>query len=123
MLLKVHLDAEPDADASEVAELARNLRMRLLELDVEQVEPARGTAPAGSKTGDLATWQTLLVTLAASGGVLTTVISGINGWLSQRREPTSVVIEVDGDSITLPNATAEERMSLINMFLERHGQS
>ncbi|WP_214108364.1 effector-associated constant component EACC1 [Acrocarpospora catenulata] len=118
MQLKVGLVAGPEADPQEIADLGRELRKRLLEWDADEVEPERRPAPEGSKAVDAATWETLLVTFAASGGVLTTIIAGINAWVARRQTSTSVTIEINGNSLTLPTATEEERRELIQAFVK-----
>ncbi|WP_182872952.1 effector-associated constant component EACC1 [Microbispora sp. H10670] len=123
MELKVSLDAGSEADEIEIERLSRNLRGELLDLDVDDVRHLPDSAPANAKAGDGAIWTTLLVTLSASGGVITTIIAAINGWLSRRQEPVTVTVQFGDNSITLPNATDEERRLLLDAFIaqqERH---
>ncbi|MEU6851005.1 hypothetical protein ABZ901_13880 [Actinacidiphila alni] len=108
------------ADAEEIERAARALRAELLETDVEDVRPAAARAPRGAKPGDPSTWETLLVTLAASGGVLTTLITAVSAWLSRQRPETTVELEIGGDRITLPDATPAERARLIQLLADRH---
>jgi hypothetical protein len=56
--LSVELQAGPDAEAEELAQLAGRLRAELLDLDVDDVQqPVRGEAPEESKgAGWLANW-------------------------------------------------------------------
>jgi hypothetical protein len=119
--LLVSIDAGPESDPEEVAELSRRLRVELLRLEVESVTPVPGPPPpAGAKAGDPVSWSTLLLTLAASGGVLTTVIGALRDWLL--RQPTSPTIEVSigGDSIKLESSSIEERQQIIDTFIARH---
>jgi Effector Associated Constant Component 1 len=118
--LTVKIDPGPDADSIEIEELSRGLRDELLGLDVDQVTPAAVAAPEGAKAGDAVTWQTLLVTLSASGGVLTTVIAAVSEWLRRRQHPVSAVLKIGDDSLTLPAPTAEERSLLVETFVQRH---
>ena len=118
--LAVEIDAGPDADETETEELSRRLGDELLELDIDQVIPAAATAPGGAKAGDPVTWQTLLVTLSASGGVLTTVIAAVSEWLRRRNRPVGVVLKIGDDSLTLPASSEEERRLLIETFVQRH---
>ena len=118
--LAVEIDAGPDADERDVEELSLGLSNELLELDVDQVTPATAVAPEGAKVGDAVTWQTLLVTLSASGGVLTGVIAAVSEWLRRRQVPVNVVLKIGQDSLTLPAATEEERRILVETFIERH---
>lgn len=118
--LAVEIDAGPDADQMEIGELSRSLSGELLELDIDQVTPAAATAPEGAKVGDAVTWQTLLVTLSASGGVLTTVIAAVSEWLRRRQHSVRVVLKIGNDSLTLPAPTEEERRLLVETFVQRH---
>lgn len=118
--LVIQIEAGSDADAAEIEELALGLRRDLLELDVDDVAPATLTAPEGSKPGDPVSWQTMLVTLSASGGVLTTVIAGIGAWMRQRQSPPPLVIKIGKDELTLPAATDSERQQLVQAFIDRN---
>jgi hypothetical protein len=118
--LAVEIDAGPGADEIEIEELSRRLSDELLELDVDQVIPAAAAAPEGAKVGDAVTWQTLLVTLSASGGVLTTVIAAVSEWLRRRQQSVKIVLKIGDDSLTLPAPTEEERRLLVETFVQRH---
>jgi hypothetical protein len=118
--LAVEIEAGPDTDEIEIEELSRGLSDELLELDVDQVIPAAAAAPEGAKVGDAVTWQTLLVTLSASGGVLTTVIAVVSEWLRRRQHSLKVVLKIGDDSLTLPAPTEEERRLLVETFVQRH---
>nr|WP_223186649.1 hypothetical protein [Streptomyces sp. CBMA29] len=110
------------ADDGEVERAARGLRAELLAGDedgVRDVRPRGGAAPEGAK-GDAHSWAALVITLAASGGVLTTLITAVSGWLARQRPDTTVVLEVGGDRITLPGATEAERARLIGILAARH---
>jgi hypothetical protein len=94
----------------------------LLRLDVESLRPVPGPpAPEAAKAGDPASWSTLLLTLAASGGVVTTVIGTLRDWLLRQPAPAVIEVSVGGDSIKLEgNATEEERRRLVEAFIARH---
>jgi hypothetical protein len=118
--LAVEIDAGPDADERDIEEFSRSLSNELLELDVDRVVPSAAAAPEGTKAGDAVTWQTLLVTLSASGGVLTGIIAAVSEWLRRRQDPVTVVLKIGNDSLTLPAPTEEERQILIETFVKRH---
>lgn len=118
--LAVEIDAGPDADERDIEELSRSLSNELLELDIDRVAPAVTAAPEGTKAGDAVTWQTLLVTLSASGGVLTGIIAAVSEWLRRRQGPVTVVLKIGNDSLTLPAPTEEERRILTETFVQRH---
>lgn len=118
--LTLNIDAGPGADAEELEELTRRLREELMELDVEAVDLVRvGETPKRAKAGDPVAWGTLLVTLAASGGVLTTLINTLHAWLT-RHERRSVTLEIDGDRLEVTGISSEEQQRLINAWVSRH---
>jgi hypothetical protein len=112
--LTLHLAA---SDAADGEELNQQLQQELRELDEVTFELARTEAPAGTKSG-LAPidWTTVFVTLAASGGVLTTLINLIQSKLTKDR---SVTLEVDGDKLTVTGISSEDQKRLIDDWLKR----
>jgi hypothetical protein len=118
--LTLNVCTRPEDDAEKLAELSRQLRTELMELDVESVELVRtGKIPAGAKAGEPITWGVLLVTLAASGGVLTTLINVLQSWLT-RHEQRSVSLEIDGDKLEVKGMSSQEQQRLIDDWLGRH---
>lgn len=117
LILKI--DAGPEADAEELEELTRKLREELAELDVKAVDLVRAEAPARAKVDDPATWGMLLVALTASGGVITTLISTLQSWLT-RHERRSVTLEIEGDKLEVTGISSEEQQRLINAWVSRH---
>jgi len=84
--LMLHLDADTDTDLKELEELTQQLHQELIELDVEAVDfVSAGETPSKAKAGDPIAWGTLLLTLAASGGVFTTLINVLQSWLSRHK--------------------------------------
>lgn len=108
-----------DADDEARLELARRLRKELEELnEVESVEsPTSAVAPRSKAVG--IDWQTLMVTFAASGGVLTSLIGAVQGWLT-RQEKTSVTLEMDGDKLVITGAKSETQQQLVDAWISRH---
>jgi hypothetical protein len=124
LALSLHLDGGPDADEADIEDLSRALRDEILDQDVEQVKPAPSSAePSGAKLGDPVTWQTLLVSLSASGGVLASVVAAVSQWLSRRREPVAITVKIGEDTVSLSNATEQERSQLVAAFIQRHQQA
>lgn len=120
MQLIINIHARPEDDAEKLAELTRQLRTELMELDIESANLVRaGKIPAGAKTGEPITWGALLVTLAASGGVLTALINVLQSWLT-RHEQRGVSLEVDGDKLEVKGMSSQEQQQLIDAWLSRH---
>ncbi|MHC4616927.1 MAG: effector-associated constant component EACC1 [Planctomycetota bacterium] len=118
--LMLHVNVEPEDGAEELAELGRQLRTDLLELDVENVDFVRADeTPEGTKTGTPIDWTTLLLTVAASGGVLTTLINVLQAWLT-RQDRKSLSLEIDGDKLTVTGISSKEQKRLIDAWLSRH---
>lgn len=115
------VEAEPGADPEESERLGRQLRARLLELDVDRVAAVPdGALPAGAK-GDAVSVAQWLVTLSATGGVFATVIATVKDWLARRSAAQSITVTIAGDTLQLERATAAERSELIDAFVRRHG--
>ena len=118
--LTVTLDAKPDTDAGDLERLTRQLRDELSELDVQADLVTGGSAPANTKAGDVIEWGTLLLTLAASGGVITALINAIQAWLTNRNQPAAVTLEMGGDKLQITGNPSPEQQRLIKAFLQRH---
>ena len=114
------INVNPDIAEEELAQLTKQLRQEIEELDVERVDLAkREHVPAGTKTVGPVTWGTLLVTLAASGGVITQLISTLQAWLT-RHGQRSITLEIDGDKLEVAGISAEEQQRLIEEWMTRH---
>jgi len=118
--LTVTLDAKPDTDAGDLERLTRQLRDELSELDVQADLVTGGSAPANTKAGDVIEWGTLLLTLAASGGVITALINAIQAWLTNRNQPATITIEIGGDKLQITGNPSPEQQQLVKAFLQRH---
>jgi hypothetical protein len=117
--MAVEINALPDADAVEVAELAGSLRAELLETDVEAVELARhGPAPAGAKAVDALAVGMLVVQLSQAAPALHAVVAAVRDWLSRRRV-RSVKVELDGDVLELSQASGDEQRRLVDAWIAR----
>ena len=118
--LTVTLDAKPDTDAGDLERLTRQLRDELSELDVQADLVTGGSAPANTKAGDVIEWGTLLLTLAASGGVITALINAIQAWLTNRNQPATIITEIGGDKLQITGNPSPEQQQLVKAFLHRH---
>lgn len=115
VLLRV--DAGPGADPADHESLAGRLRSELVEHELDPVLP-QSTAPAGAK-GPGTEAGSLLLALAASGGVLTSLVGLVQAWLL-RNAGSTVVVEIDGDRVELTGATDEERRRALEVWLAKH---
>jgi hypothetical protein len=118
--LLLHLDTELEPDEEELETLTHQLREELEELDYLQVDFVRqGDIPEKAKVAEPITLGTLLLSLAASGGVLTALISAIQGWLT-RNGQRSVTLEMGGDKLVVTGISSEEQRRLIDDWLTRN---
>ena len=114
------LEPDPETDPEDRERLGRQLRNELRDLDVDDVATVEsGPAPPGSKGVGMALTE-WLVTLSGGGGVFVSVIGTIKTWLSGRAGAHKVTVTIDGDTLELSNATAEERAELVETFVRRH---
>lgn len=119
--LSVELQAGPDTDAEELAQLAGRLRAELLDLDVNAVrQPARGEAPEDAKGAGLLAAAELVVGLVASPEVLASIIGEIRSWLGRNRA-RSVKLTLGGDALEVSGVTSDEQERLIDLWISRHG--
>ena len=116
VLLRV--DAGPGAEPAERAEFAERLRAELAAQEVD-AEPVAADAPEGAKGAGVEIGS-LLVVLAASGGVLTSLVGTLQSWLT-RQSRSRLVLEIDGDRVELTGASDAERSRALEVWLARHG--
>lgn len=114
------LEPEPDIEPDEVERAARLLRAELQESDIESVASVTSEdAPEGAK-GDPVSLGALLITLSATGGVVTTLIWTARDWLTRNTTARRISVTIDGDTIVLEKASAQERSALIDAYIRRH---
>jgi hypothetical protein len=117
--LRVQVDAE-DSDAEETAELTRQLRRTLLELDVDAVAPmSEGNAPPDAKAGEALALGGLIVSLVNTPGLLASVVDVTQSWVAGRG-PRSVRLELDGDVLEVSGISSRRQDQLIKVWLDRH---
>jgi hypothetical protein len=120
--LVLNIDAGAEADVEELEWLTRNLQKELAELDVATVDlVCAGKAPERAKAGDPISWGTLLITLAASSGVLTMLIKTLQSLLT-RNERYSVTLKIGEDKLVLKGITSSERQRLVDAWINRHAE-
>ena len=112
----VHVVGYPDSDQEERADLASRLRDEIRDHGIDDVSHPGAEPPPGSKGGALE-WAQLVVTLA---GTVPSLVMAMQGWLG-RHPNAAVTLEIDGDRLTLDEASADERQRLLETFLARHG--
>jgi len=117
--VRVRVDAE-GADVEEIAELTRQLRRALLELDVDAAEPVPGgQAPPDTKAGEALALGGLMVSLASTPGLLASVVDATQSWVAGRG-PRSVKLELDGDVLEVSGISSRQQDQLIKVWLDRH---
>lgn len=113
------LSIRPGQDmlAEELESLTQQLVEEVAELDIGSVDLFRsGETPQRAKVGDPVTWGTLLVALVASRGVLTTLISAVETFVSTH-ERCSVTLNIGGDKLEIKGMRSAERKELIDAWL------
>ncbi|WP_427921600.1 effector-associated constant component EACC1 [Streptomyces sp. cg40] len=116
------LTPDGDADAEEVERLASRLRGELRGLDLDALRPFAGdVSPEGAKAVDPVTVGAVVLALSASGGVLPALVETLRDWLGRQSARHRVSVTIDGDTIELEWASADERRELVEAFVRRHG--
>ena len=119
--VRLRVASEPELDPEVAERLTRQLRAEIADLDVESVGPAAvGTAPDGAKGADAVTVGAVVVALSASGGVLTALVEMLHDWLGRQSARHRISLTIDGDTIELERASADERRELIDAYIRRH---
>ena len=113
--VRVHVAGYPDSDDEERADLATRLRADLLAHRLDVSHPEAQALP-GSKGAGLE-WAELVVTLV---GTMPAMIAALQGWRA-RHPRAAVSLEIDGDKLTLDDASPAEQRRLVETFLARHG--
>ena len=111
-------------DDEALAECATMLGEELAELDIDEVSTAAaGPAPPGAKGVEFVALGALVVKLARSQELLSSLVDTVRDWFS-RNGPDSVRIEIDGDVLEVTGAiSASEREALIDTWVRRHAQA
>jgi hypothetical protein len=114
---------DDNLDPEELEIVTHNLYDDLSQLDtVEKVDlVSEGKAPQGSKSGgEIVSWGSLLVTLAASGtGVLPNLVGTLQSWLT-RHERQKIIMQLGPDKLELTGASDLDRQKLIDSWISRH---
>lgn len=117
--MRLVLTGRQDGDREELDELTHRLRERLLELDVDDVEPIRsGDVPDGAKPVDAIAVGALAVTMAPIA--LRSVLDLVRTWIENRPVRT-VSISLGEDSLELEAVSSADQQRLIDAFLAAHG--
>jgi hypothetical protein len=114
--LSVELQAGPDTDAEELAQIADQFRAELLDLDVDTMrQPVLGTAPEDAKgAGLLVAGQ-----LVANPEALASIFHAVRSWLG-RNLARSVGLTLGGDALEVGGVSSAEQDRLIDLWVSRH---
>jgi hypothetical protein len=106
----------PDTDDDEIMRLSAQLRRSLDALEMADVRPVRssGACTPGAKSGELIATGTIAVTAASL--VLRQVFLLADTWL-KNRPLRGIRVELDGRSIELGHASADQIERLVDVFL------
>jgi hypothetical protein len=117
--MRLVLAGGQDSDQEELDQLTAQLRERLLELDVDDVEPVRsGDVPDGAKPVDAIAVGALAVTLAPIA--LRSVLDLVRTWIENRPVRT-VSVSLGEDSLDLEAVSSADQQRIVDAFLAAHG--
>lgn len=116
--LSVIVDARADGCERDSAAQAVVDELRDTGTAFEIVPVSHGTDGAKGPEHLILNGQVVLA-LLASGGVLTSLIASVQGWL-QRNQGKEVEIQIGTDKLRLKGVSDEERKQLIAAFVKRH---
>lgn len=114
------VEPDPDVDPDIADRLARRLRTEVAQLDVDARLAVEGPLPEGAKGADAVTLGAVVVALSASGSVFPLVVETVRDWLARQAARHRVSVTIDGDTIALEKASADERRALVDAYVLRH---
>jgi hypothetical protein len=104
--------------------LTGQLREELLESDVEAIAVARGMAPPpGARAVDPVALGTLVVTLAASRGVLVTLLQTIQAWIKRHDKDSITVAGKGGMKIRITGRMSVTTKHLVDAWISHQLKS
>lgn len=119
--LLLMVEPQSDVDSDEVDRSTRQLRAELKDLDIESItHVVSRDAPPGTKGVDPSSLTALLITLSATGGILTILIETARDWLARQAAVRRISVTIDGDTIVLEKGSARERSALIDAYIRHH---
>lgn len=116
----VEIEGLPGADDEHMTRLLGSLRAELRDLDIQSIRQSSAAAPADSKSGGLPSPDQLVVGVATSPDVLTSVIGWIRAWLS-RTGARSAKLSIDGDTLEVTGLSTADQQRLIDLWVSHHG--
>lgn len=120
--LKIEILPDTTIDSEKLEKLTQTLQRELEGInEINNVKFVRETkAPDDTMAADPITIGSLLVTLAASGGVLTSIIDTIKARLTQNN---ITKVSLNGNTIELPNLDETQKTKLIDEFMKQSSKS
>ncbi|WP_329254547.1 hypothetical protein OG223_28590 [Streptomyces sp. NBC_01478] len=119
------LAPDGDTDREENERFVSRVRAELRGLDIDalrvQASVSSDVPPEGAKAVDPVTVGAVVLALSASGGVLPALVETLRDWLGRQSARHRVSVTIDGDTIELERASADERRELVDAFVRRHG--
>lgn len=121
VMLRLLLTPDPEVDAEMADRLTRQLRAEIAGLDIESLDFVTGrSTPRGAKGADPVTLGAIAVALSASGGVLPALVETLRDWLARNGRRHRISVTINGDTIELEQASAEQRRALVDAYVRRH---
>jgi len=118
LIIRVNFPGAKESDA----ELFGTDIIESLKSENLDATPLHINSDAGqSKSGFVLDWNTILVSLLASGGVLTGLITLLENRLS-RFENRSLTLEIDGDKLTITGVSDETQKKLVQEWIKRQSK-
>jgi hypothetical protein len=102
--------------------ITRRLRRELLDLDVDSVTSLPSADLPPNAKADPFTVGALLLSLTASGGIITTLIAAINDWLGRHQDVSHISVTIEGDTLEIDRATASQRREIMQAYIDRHSR-
>jgi membrane-associated two-gene conflict system component 1 (EACC1) len=120
--LEIRLGLDDDADAAELADAASRLRRELLRLPVTDVRLASTESPPpGARGVEAVEAGALLVALAQTPSLVSSVGQAVSAWITSRHG-RSAVVQLGEDRIELSGVSHDDQQRMLELFERAHGR-
>jgi hypothetical protein len=121
MLIKLDLGENVEDRQLEQASMSLRDELRRLD-DVEKAElPEGGPPPPGTRALETVALGSILVKLAASGGVFTALVGVFRTWL-RRDESRCLTLQIGKDKLIMKGHSSQEEQQMFEAFLKRRSK-
>jgi hypothetical protein len=111
----LHIET-PDGGIEQAAKLAILLRDEIKALPIESVQTPKATvAPEGTRSGEIFSWSTLIVTLAPAG--IKQLLQLVQACVTRQKAPAKIAIKYEGTELIIEGNPDPQQIQAVRDFL------